>query len=298
MNKPSLRGHYIGLHCESTTKRTAAYAGFVCFQRATESGGRFLIADGAAILSELDSTLLKKLYQRQIRISVSNLDVPSTLPTIVKNGFKNLVNMAVAPKFDMDLEMLYEKDGTPGRLQVNENDDDHDDDDMCPIFCERVGCFFSFCLFWLVVFVVGWLFCLFGFFFFLNDNARYLRKQKEWVVVGVYFVVYTNESLVCVCVCVFLSLSHVMFFFYTVCVCVCCTFFCFVLKYILYMCTKLLVLLLSSSFVLFFIPRLSKQPNHLLIVILFRVCQFGLIMHTIMHVNYVIVVLVVYQKLV
>ena len=132
MNKPSLRGHYIGLHCESTTKRTAAYAGFVCFQRATKSGGRFLIADGAAILSELDSTLLKKLYQRQIRISVSNLDLPSTLPTIVKNGFKNLVNMAVAPKFDMDLEMLYEKDGTPGRLQVKMKNDD--DDDMCPIF--------------------------------------------------------------------------------------------------------------------------------------------------------------------
>lgn len=29
VNKPSLRGHYIGLHCESTAKRTAAYCG-VC----------------------------------------------------------------------------------------------------------------------------------------------------------------------------------------------------------------------------------------------------------------------------
>ena len=29
VNKPSLRVHYIGLHCESTTKRTAAYAAFV-----------------------------------------------------------------------------------------------------------------------------------------------------------------------------------------------------------------------------------------------------------------------------
>jgi Taurine catabolism dioxygenase TauD, TfdA family len=118
VNKPSLRGHYIGLHCESTTKRTAAYAAFVCFQKATESGGRFLVADGAAILAELDTELLQKLYNRQIRISVSNLDIPPGLPGFVKEGFKNLVDMAVAPKFDMDLEMIYEADGKPGRLQV------------------------------------------------------------------------------------------------------------------------------------------------------------------------------------
>ncbi|KAL7558029.1 hypothetical protein ACA910_016480 [Epithemia clementina (nom. ined.)] len=120
VNKPSLRGHYIGLHCESTTKRTAAYAAFVCFQRATESGGRFLIADGAAILAELDTKLLQDLYRRQIRISVSNLDVPPVLPQIIKDGFKSVVAAAVAPKFDMDLEMMYESDGTPGRLQAVE----------------------------------------------------------------------------------------------------------------------------------------------------------------------------------
>lgn len=118
VNKPSLRQHYIGLHCESTTKRTAAYAAFVCFQKATEGGGRFLVADGAAILAELDTKLLEKLYRRQIRISVSNLDLPPALPGFVKEGFKNVVDAAVAPKFDMDLEMIYEADGKPGRLQV------------------------------------------------------------------------------------------------------------------------------------------------------------------------------------
>ena len=118
VNKPSLRGHYIGLHCESTSKRTAAYAAFVCFQRATESGGRFLVADGAAILAELDTNLLKKLYERKIRISVSNLDIPPALPQFAKEGIKQLVDAAVAPKFDMDLEMIYESDGKPGRLQV------------------------------------------------------------------------------------------------------------------------------------------------------------------------------------
>jgi hypothetical protein len=119
VNKPSLRGHYIGLHCESTTKRTAAYAAFVCMQKATEGGGRFLVADGAAILAELDTRLLQKLYDRKIRISVSNLDLPPSLPGFVKEGFKAVVDAAVAPKFDMDLEMVYESDGKPGRLQVS-----------------------------------------------------------------------------------------------------------------------------------------------------------------------------------
>ena len=120
VNKPSLRQHYIGLHCESTAKRTAAYAAFVCFQRATEGGGRFLVADGAAILAEMDPQVLERLYNRQIRISVSNLDIPPALPGFVKEGIKGLVDAAVAPKFDMDLEMVYEADGKPGRLQVRQ----------------------------------------------------------------------------------------------------------------------------------------------------------------------------------
>jgi len=121
VNKPSLRGHYIGLHCESTAKRTAAYAAFVCLQKATESGGRFLVADGAAILAEMDTKLLEKLSERKIRISVSNLDIPTFFPGPIKEGIKNLVDAAVAPKFDMDLEMIYESDGKPGRLQAIES---------------------------------------------------------------------------------------------------------------------------------------------------------------------------------
>jgi hypothetical protein len=120
VNKPSLRQHYIGLHCESTTKRTPAYATFVCFRKATQGGGRFLVADGAAILAEMDTNVLEKLYKRQIRISVSNLDLPPSLPGVLKEGFKGIVDAAVAPKFDMDLEMMYEKDGKPGRLQAVE----------------------------------------------------------------------------------------------------------------------------------------------------------------------------------
>jgi hypothetical protein len=77
-----------------------------------------LVADGAAILSEIDPKLLKKLYDRKIRISVSNLDLPPKLPGFLKEGVKGAVEVAVAPKFDMDLEMMFEKDGKPGRLQV------------------------------------------------------------------------------------------------------------------------------------------------------------------------------------
>lgn len=121
VNKPSLRGHYIGLHNESTTKRTPAYAAFVCFQKATEGGGRFIVADGAAILAELDTKVLKKLYDRKVRISVSNVDLPPSLPQFLKEGVKGLVETVVAPKFDMDLDLMFEKDGTPGRLQVRWN---------------------------------------------------------------------------------------------------------------------------------------------------------------------------------
>ena len=55
-----------------------------------------MVADGAAILAELDTKLLQKLYDRQIRISVSNLDLPPSLPGFVKEGVKGLVDAAVA----------------------------------------------------------------------------------------------------------------------------------------------------------------------------------------------------------
>jgi hypothetical protein len=46
------------------------------------------------------------------------LDLPPSLPGFIKEGVKNAVDAAVAPKFDMDLEMMFEADGKPGRLQV------------------------------------------------------------------------------------------------------------------------------------------------------------------------------------
>jgi len=66
----------------------------------------------------MNTKLLQKLYDRKIRISVSNLDLPPSLPGFIKEGIKGAVDAAVAPKFDMDLEMMFEMDGKPGRLQV------------------------------------------------------------------------------------------------------------------------------------------------------------------------------------
>merc|ERR1719486_1587147 len=39
---------------------------------------------------------------------------------MLRGAAKELVQNAVAPKFDMDLQMIYESDGKPGRLQAVE----------------------------------------------------------------------------------------------------------------------------------------------------------------------------------
>jgi len=126
VNKQSLAKHYIGLHNESTEKKTAKYGAFVCFKQATVSGGEFLIADGEAILRDLDPEVLKTLYDRKVRISVTNLDldVLNVLPGDTKNAAMDkvgeVVDQSVAAKFDMDLEMIWGTDGNAMRLQAIE----------------------------------------------------------------------------------------------------------------------------------------------------------------------------------
>jgi len=125
VNKQSLRGHYIGLHQESTHVKTSTYGAFVCFKPATVKGGEFLVADGARILSEMDPEVLQRIYDNKIRISVSNLDfdfLSSTGPVMkpLMAGAKSLIEQTVAPKFDMELEMMFGADGKPFRLQAVE----------------------------------------------------------------------------------------------------------------------------------------------------------------------------------
>jgi len=128
VNKPSLAKHLVGLHNESTFVKTATYGAFVCFQPASEGGGEFIIADGAKIIKDMDPEVLKRIYEKKVRISVSNLDLNfvDILPDGLKEGTKgflqDLILKAVAPKFDMDLEMIYGADSSnPNRLQAIEH---------------------------------------------------------------------------------------------------------------------------------------------------------------------------------
>jgi len=123
VNKQSLRQHYIGLHQESTHKKTARFGAFVCFKPATVTGGEFLIADAAKIIRDLDKRVLQKFIDNKIRISVSNLDldfVKGPLEAPLMSTARSLIDKLVAPKFDMDLEMIYGSDGNPYRLQAIE----------------------------------------------------------------------------------------------------------------------------------------------------------------------------------
>merc|ERR1719198_1784780 len=75
----------------------------------------------------MDPDVLKKLVERQVRISVSNLDldVLGVLPGDTKEQAMEAVRVkvaeTVAPKFDMDLDMIYGTDGRDMRLQAVEH---------------------------------------------------------------------------------------------------------------------------------------------------------------------------------
>eukprot|EP00438_Fugacium_kawagutii_P019490 Skav235623 [mRNA] locus=scaffold358:293091:295243:+ [translate_table: standard] len=128
VNKPSLAGHFVGLHNESTFVKTATYGAFVCFKQASEGGGEFLIADGAKILEDMDKDVLERIYTNKVRISVSNLDLnflgslPEGMKESASDFLQDLIFKVVAPKFDMDLEMVYGADqSNPYRLQAIEH---------------------------------------------------------------------------------------------------------------------------------------------------------------------------------
>eukprot|EP00933_Yihiella_yeosuensis_P060588 TRINITY_DN63339_c0_g1_i1.p1 TRINITY_DN63339_c0_g1~~TRINITY_DN63339_c0_g1_i1.p1 ORF type:complete len:496 (-),score=112.87 TRINITY_DN63339_c0_g1_i1:329-1816(-) len=128
VNKPSLAQHFVGLHNESTFVKTATYGAFVCFEPASEGGGEFFVADGAKIINDMDKDVLKRVYEDKVRISVSNLDLNflGSLPDGMREGtskfLQDLILGVVAPKFEMDLEMVYGADqSNPYRLQAIEH---------------------------------------------------------------------------------------------------------------------------------------------------------------------------------
>jgi hypothetical protein len=128
VNKPALAGHIVGLHNESTTVKTAQFGCFGCFLPATEGGGEFMLADGAAIAADMDKDVLKRIYENKVRISVSNLDlnflgaIPDGIREPAMENLRGFILDVVEPKFQMGLEMMYGVDGTnPYRMSAVEH---------------------------------------------------------------------------------------------------------------------------------------------------------------------------------
>jgi len=147
----------------------------VCFNPATGGGGEFFIADGAKIFRDMRTDLLQKFYDEQVRISVSNLDLDflgalGGLKEKSMDVVKGIVNTAVAPKFDMDLDMIYGADGNEMRLQAVEHKQSpinrHPDTGMPVWFCN------------------------------IHNHARYLRDNRPCTVpeVGMTEVYYGDLS--------------------------------------------------------------------------------------------------------
>jgi hypothetical protein len=124
VNKPSRAKFFVGMHNESTFKRTNRLGAFVCFKRA-ETGGEFLLLDGQKVLSELDPGVRQRMYERGVRFS--NAELPffdflrntGPLKEVLQPVFQGVASLAVAQKIDMELDLKWdenEKDGL--RLQA------------------------------------------------------------------------------------------------------------------------------------------------------------------------------------
>jgi hypothetical protein len=119
VNKPSRAKFFVGMHNESTFKRTNRLGAFVCFKPA-DKGGEFLLADGQKILAEMDGDVLSRIYERGVRFS--NAELPffdflrnaGPLKEPLMPVFKSIAEVAVGQKIDMELDLKWdenEKDG-------------------------------------------------------------------------------------------------------------------------------------------------------------------------------------------
>jgi len=125
VNKPSRAKFFVGMHNESTFKRTNRLGAFVCFKRA-DVGGEFLLLDGQKVLYDMDPEVLERAYSKGVRFSNAELPffdflrtTPEPLREFLQPKLRGLASMAVAQKIDMELELKWaesEKDGL--RLQA------------------------------------------------------------------------------------------------------------------------------------------------------------------------------------
>jgi len=123
VNKPSRAKFFVGMHAESTYKRTNRLGAFVCFKQA-ETGGEFLLLDGHKMVKDLDPAVLGRLYERGVRFSNAELpffDFLRTLPEPLqplkeplKGVFKSVAQVAVGAKIDMELELRWDENDEDG----------------------------------------------------------------------------------------------------------------------------------------------------------------------------------------
>jgi len=117
VNKESRKNFFIGMHNEFVGTRAPRAAAFVCF-KAAETGGEFLIADGRAIIRDIDSDVLNRLYDRDIRYSVMELpffgwieNLPDFMKPPVMGGLRSLAGAAINAKVDFDVDLLWGQGG-------------------------------------------------------------------------------------------------------------------------------------------------------------------------------------------
>jgi len=119
VNKPSRAKFFVGMHAESTYKRTNRLGAFVCF-KAAETGGEFLLLDGKQVLRDMQPDVLGRLYERGVRFS--NAELPffdflrnaGPLKPVLMPVFKGLAEFAVGMKIDMELELKWAEDDEDG----------------------------------------------------------------------------------------------------------------------------------------------------------------------------------------
>jgi len=119
VNKPSRAKFFVGMHAESTYKRTNRLGAFVCF-KAAETGGEFLLLDGKAMLRDMKPDVVSRLYERGVRFS--NAELPffdflrnaGPLKPVLMPVFKSLAEVAVGMKIDMELELAWAEDEKDG----------------------------------------------------------------------------------------------------------------------------------------------------------------------------------------
>jgi len=89
----------------------------VCF-KAAETGGEFIIADGRAVFRDIDTDILEKLYNRNIRYSVMELpffgwidNLPDFMQDPAMGVVRGAVSAAINAKVDFDVELLWGEGG-------------------------------------------------------------------------------------------------------------------------------------------------------------------------------------------